>query len=261
MSRCSWTVVALLAAFAPAAATQAPDGAPPAPAAAQAPAEAAAPAPLDLAQWEDEIRAFEEEDRRSPPPSRAVLFVGSSSIRLWTTLRADFRGLPVLNRGFGGSQIREVTAFVPRIVLPYEPRLIVFYCGSNDIASGARNPAEVLDDYRAFVRAVHASLPDTRILFVSIAPNPARWHLRQAFRRANASIEAYTRTDPRLGYIDVWTHMIGVNGRPRPDLFVDDRLHMNEKGYAIWRRILAEKLKMENGQWRMEKGTQMKNVQ
>ena len=243
MSCCSWIVVALLGVFAPAAAALAPVGTPPAPAAAQAPVEAAAPASLDLAQWEDEIRAFEEEDRRSPPPAAGVLFVGSSSIRLWTTLHADFPGLPVLNRGFGGSQIREVTALVPRIVLPYEPRLIVFYCGSNDIASGARNAAEVLDDYRAFVRAVHASLPDTRILFVSIAPNPARWHLRQAFRKANASIKAYTRTDPRLGYIDVWTHMIGVNGRPQPDLFVDDRLHMNEKGYAVWRRVIGARLR------------------
>jgi lysophospholipase L1-like esterase len=233
--------------FAPAAAAQAPVGAPPAAATAQAPVETAAQAPLDLAQWEKEIRAFEDEDRRSPPPAGAVLFVGSSSIRLWTTLRADFPGQSVLNRGFGGSQIREVTAFVPRIVLPYEPRLIVFYCGSNDIASGARTAVEVLDDYRAFVRAVHGSLPETRILFVSIAPNPARWHLRQAFRKANALIEAYTGTDPRLGYIDVWTQMIGVNGRPRPDLFVDDRLHMNEKGYAIWERVIGEKLKVENG--------------
>ena len=243
MTRCSWIVIALLGLFAPAAAgVQVPSDASREPAAAQAPAEA----PLDLAQWDDELRAFEEEDRRSPPPSGAVLFAGSSSIRLWTTLRGDFPGVSVLNRGFGGSQIREVTAFVPRIVLPYKPRLIVFYCGSNDIASGARSAAEVVDDFRAFVRAVHGSLPDTRILFVSIAPNPARWHLRRPFREANALIRSYTRTDPRLGYVDVWAHMIGADGRPRRDLFVEDRLHMNERGYAIWARVIAEELRIES---------------
>ena len=101
-------------------------------------AQVAAPAPpaLDLAKWEAEIRAFEEADRQSPPPTGGIVFAGSSSIRLWTTMTDDFAGLPVLNRGFGGSQIREVTAFADRIVIPYRPRLIVFYCGSNDVDGG-----------------------------------------------------------------------------------------------------------------------------
>ena len=246
MTRRAWLALVLLALFTPVSpASRAPA---PASTAAQAPPAA----PLDLAQWEDEIRAFEEEDRRDPPPVGGILFIGSSSIRLWTSLAADFPGQPVVNRGFGGSQIREVTAFAPRIVLPYKPRLVVFYCGSNDIASGERDAAGVLEDYRAFVRTVHAALPDARVLFVSIAPNPARWHLRAPFRRANALVEAYTTTDPRLGYVDVWAHMVDRAGRPRPELFVDDRLHMNAKGYAIWRRILAEKLKMENG--KLKKG-------
>ena len=249
MNRGSWLAAALLALFTPVApAARPPVTAPQAPPAAPAPAEAPPAAPLDLAQWEDEIRAFEEEDRRAPPPAGGVLFIGSSSIRLWKTLATDFPGQSVTNRGFGGSQIREVTAFVPRIVLPYRPRLIVFYCGSNDIASGARDTAGVLEDYRAFVRTVHDALPETRVLFVSIAPNPARWHLRAQFRQANALIGAYTKTDPRLGYVDVWIHMVNRAGRPRPELFVEDRLHMNTKGYAIWRRVIGPRLRQaENG--------------
>src|SRR5688572_26948363 len=122
----------------------------------------AAPAPpgLDLAKWEAEIRAFEEADRQSFPSPGGIVFTGSSSIRLWKTLAADFAGLPVLNRGFGGSQIREVTAFADRMVIPYRPRLIVFYCGSNDVVSGRAVP-DVVGDLQAFVRKIHAALPQT----------------------------------------------------------------------------------------------------
>ena len=111
---------------------------------------AAAPPALDLAKWEGEIRAFEEADRQSPPPTGGIVFAGSSSIRLWTSVKDDFASLPVLNRGFGGSQIREVTAFADRIVIPYRPRLIVFYCGSNDVMAGRTVP-EVVDDFKAYV--------------------------------------------------------------------------------------------------------------
>src|SRR3954465_10740978 len=122
--------------------------------------QVAAPASptVDLAKWEPEIRAFQQADRMSPPAPGGILFAGSSSIRLWTTLRDDFRGLPVLNRGFGGSQIREGTAFADRIVIPYRPSLIVFYCGSNDVVAGRAVP-DVVEDLRAFVTKVHAALP------------------------------------------------------------------------------------------------------
>src|SRR5690242_17324343 len=121
----------------------------------------------DLAQWEPEIAAFEASDRIHRPAPGGILFTGSSSIRLWTSLANDFPGLPVLNRGFGGSQIHHVTAFVPRIVVPYQPKLIIFYCGANDIASGHLRVDEVVRDYDAFVRTVRASLPHVRIAFIS----------------------------------------------------------------------------------------------
>ena len=196
-----------------------------------------APPALDLAKWEPEIRAFEEADRKSRPPTGGVVFVGSSSIRLWRTMEDDFASLPVINRGFGGSQIREVTAFADRIVIPYRPRLIVFYCGSNDVVSGRAVP-DVVDDLRAFVGKVHAALPGTRLIYISAAPNPARWHLKSAWIDLNARIEAYTKTDQRLTFVNVWREMVRPPGEPRPELFVDDQLHMNERGYAIWTRVL-----------------------
>jgi lysophospholipase L1-like esterase len=199
---------------------------------------------LDLSQWEPEIRAFEETDRQSPPPTGGIVFAGSSSIRLWKTLAGDFAGLPVLNRGFGGSQIREVTAFADRMVIPYRPRLIVFYCGSNDVVSGRAVP-DVVGDLQAFVRKIHAALPQTRLIYISIAPNPARWHLKDAWLDLNERIRAYTRTDGRLSFVDIWGEMLGASGEPRPELFVDDQLHMNERGYAIWVRVLRPVVEKE----------------
>jgi lysophospholipase L1-like esterase len=196
---------------------------------------------LNPAQWEPDIAAFEAADREHPPKTGGVLFIGSSSIRLWTTLQADFPDVPVLNRGFGGSQIREVTAFSDRIVIPYAPRVIVFYCGPNDITEG-RSPEKVASDYKAFVSKVHASVPATRIAFISAAPNPARWHLRREMQQLNQRVRALTAIDHRLDFIDVWTAMLDPHGQPRPELFVDYRLHMNAKGYAIWREIVGKYL-------------------
>jgi lysophospholipase L1-like esterase len=209
----------------------------------QSNASAAAPNAdrLNPAHWEPDIAAFEAADREHPPKTGGVLFLGSSSIRLWTTLQADFPDVPVLNRGFGGSQIREVTAFADRIVIPYAPRVIVFYCGPNDITKG-RSPDKVAGDYKAFVSRVHASVPATRIAFISAAPNPARWHLRRKMQELNRRVRALTAIDHRLDFIDVWTAMLGPDGRPRSELFVDDRLHMNAKGYAIWREIVGKYL-------------------
>jgi lysophospholipase L1-like esterase len=207
---------------------------------------AAAPAPvaLDLGQWEAAIRAFEEADHQTKPPRDGVLLVGSSSMRLWKSASRDFPGLPVLNRGFGGSQVREVTAFADRIVLPYHPRVILFYCGSNDVFGG-RPVSAVATDTEAFIRWVHAALPATRIIYISMAPNPARWHLKSTWLELNARMKAIAATDPQVTFVDVWSAMLDAAGQPRPELFVEDRLHMNEQGYAIWARILRPVVERE----------------
>lgn len=205
-------------------------------------AQSPAGRPTDPARWEQDIRAFESVDAVARPPTGGIVFTGSSSIRLWTTLSSDFPGMPVLNRGFGGSQLRDVTAFVGRIVTPYRPRQVVVYCGGNDINDG-RTPGDVLADYQALVQAIHAGTPGATVAYISIAPNPARWPQIDTVKAANQSIREWTRTDPRLSFIDVYAAMLGPDGRPRQDIFVADRLHMNPNGYAIWRGIVGPHLR------------------
>ncbi len=205
-------------------------------------AQAPTGGPDGPAQWEPAIRAFETADTAAPPATGGIVFVGSSSIRLWTSLSTDFPGMPVLNRGFGGSQLRDVTAFVGRIVTPYQPRQVVVYCGGNDISAGRAAP-EVLADYQALVQAIRSATPAARIAYISIAPNLARWSQIASVIAANRLIKEWTAADPRSSYIDVFTAMLGPDGQPKPDIFVADRLHMNPKGYAIWRAIVGPHLR------------------
>ena len=188
-----------------------------------------------------EINAFADADHFNPPPTNAILFVGSSSIRLWKTLAEDFPQHQVINRGFGGSQIIDSVNYADRIVIPYRPKHIVLYAGGNDINAG-KSPEEVLLDFQAFVRKVRKALPDVRISYISIAPNPARWSQVGRVREANRLVRTFASYDGRLSFIDVFPHMLGRNGLPRPDIFVDDRLHMNEKGYELWKQIVGAHL-------------------
>jgi len=193
-------------------------------------------------RWEKEIAAFEARDKTNPPPKGAILFIGSSSIRLWKTLAEDFPDLKVINRGFGGSEIADSVHFLDRMVIPYEPKRIVMYAGGNDINAN-KTPEQVARDFRAFVAKVHAKLPETKIAYISIAGNPARWAQVERVKRANELIREFTTTDKRLQFIDVFPHMLGEDGKPLPDIFVEDRLHMNEKGYAIWKRVVGASLR------------------
>lgn len=190
--------------------------------------------------WEAAIQAFEARDRAAPPPQDALLFLGSSSIRLWK-LDESFPDLPVINRGFGGSEIADSVRFTPRIVLPYKPRLIVFYAGDNDVAKG-KTSETVLADFQALVRVVHETLPDTRIAFIAIKPSLKRWNLVGTMREANALVRAFTETDKRLAFIDVDAPMIAPDGRPRPELLLEDGLHLNAEGYTLWTSLVRPHL-------------------
>ncbi len=195
----------------------------------------------EFARWEKEIAAFERQDRENPPPTNGVVFVGSSSIRLWD-LPKSFPGLDAINRGFGGSQLADSVHFAPRIVLKYQPRLVVFYAGDNDIAGG-KSPERVADDFRDFVKEVHGSLPKTRIAYLAIKPSILRRPLWDKMRKANALIEAACKQDDRLVFIDVATPMLGEDGKPRAELFRKDGLHLNDKGYALWASLVQPYLK------------------
>lgn len=187
-------------------------------------------------RWEEAIRAFENWDSRNAFPSDAVLFVGSSSIRLWQT-RESFRDLPVINRGFGGSQISEVNYYAKRIVLPYAPKVVVFYAGDNDIAGG-KSAERVFNDYAAFTKLVHASLPATRIIFISIKPSRSRWTLWPVMSDANKMIRDFSGKDKRLLYFDGAAPLLGADGLPNVELFMPDKLHLNAKGYEVWTKKL-----------------------
>lgn len=189
-------------------------------------------------KWEKDIVAFEKADREHPPEKGAILFIGSSSIRLWKTLAEDFPQHRVLNRGFGGSQIEDSVYFADRIVIPYAPRQIVFYAGGNDLNAG-KVPERVIADFKAFVEKVRAKLPDTEIDYISIAGNPARWAQVKKVKAVNSAIEAWIRDQPKMKFINVFAAMLGPDGLPKPDIFVADKLHMNAAGYAIWKEIVG----------------------
>ena len=187
--------------------------------------------------FEDEILAFEAADLATPPPSNAVLFVGSSTIRLWPDLQGDFPGVALLNRGFGGASFADLLHYMDRMVIPYHPRKIVLYCGDNDIAFG-RSPGQVISSFKEFMARVRAALPDTPIVFLAIKPSPQRWKMVNSMRPVNAKVRALAEQDPLLDYVDVFTPMLGRDGLPDPKLYTKDGLHMNAAGYAIWKNIL-----------------------
>lgn len=190
-------------------------------------------------KWGKELAAFEAADAKSPPAKGGILFVGSSSIRLWD-LKKSFPDLPLLNRGFGGSQVHDSLELASRIILPYEPRTIFVYAGDNDIASG-KSAEVVAENYRQLVKVIHGKLPETKIHFIAIKPSPSRWKLYDKQKEANRLIAEFCgKYQPagRLTYLDIVKPMLGEDGQPRDDLFVKDKLHMNDAGYQVWREMV-----------------------
>lgn len=194
--------------------------------------------PHNYTKWEPEIAAFEQSDHTNPPPKNAALFVGSSTIRLWKTLAQDFPGHAVISRGFGGSEIVDSTHFADRIIFPYQPRIIFFRAGGNDLANG-KSPEDVFADYKDFVAKVRTKLPDIDIIFISWSPTIARWKQVNKEKTLNASIEKYTHQAPHLKYIDTYDMVLGPDGLPRADLLASDKLHLNSAGY----KLLADRVR------------------
>lgn len=188
-------------------------------------------------RWEREIAAIEQREVERPVPENGILFAGSSSIRLWKTLAADFPGEPVYERGFGGSQLVDLVGYFDRVIVPGRPRRIIVYSGTNDLNAG-KSPEHVLGDLDRFCRLMAEKLPGTTLAFIGAAPNPRRWPLRESYQRFNAMVAVYCRQQGH-DFIDVWPRMLGTDGLPSRDLYLDDQLHMNAAGYALWREIVA----------------------
>ena len=194
--------------------------------------------PPSSPDWEADMAGFDAQDAASKPPRDAFVFTGSSSVRMWDTLATDFPGKPLLNRGFGGSQLRDSVHYAQQIAVRYQPRMILIYAGDNDIDAG-RSPQQVLHDFRAFVARIRRDLPDTPIAFLAIKPSPLRAQQLPRQQQANALVRAEARRLHQVEFIDVATPMLGADGQPRAELFIEDRLHMNRAGYELWRGIVA----------------------
>ncbi len=193
-----------------------------------------------FAKWDKAIAAFEAQDQKSPPREGAVLFVGSSSIRKWDQQKS-FPQYATINRGFGGSEIADSVHFADRIIVKYHPKAIVFYAGDNDIAH-KKSPEKVAEDFRDLTKILHEKLPKTKLIFVAIKPSLARWKLADTIQNANRLIQAQCEKDKQLVFVDVFPAMLGDDGRPRPELFVKDGLHMTDKGYAVWTKLILPHL-------------------
>lgn len=188
-------------------------------------------------KWSAAIEAFEAGDRQTSPPKGGVVFVGSSSFKHWPRMAEDFSEIPVINRGFGGSKIADSVFFADRIVIPYEPKVVVLYAGGNDLRAG-QEPDQLLANYQAFDERVRTALPKATIVHVSLNPFVKLMDKDDKIREVNRRLEAYVKSQPNMIFIDSYSRLLGEDGRPRPEFMWKDGLHLNEQGYGEWKAIL-----------------------
>jgi lysophospholipase L1-like esterase len=194
-----------------------------------------------LAQpFADEIQEFKKQDKINLPPSNSILFVGSSSFRKWADVSNYFPGFTIINRGFGGSTLPDVIFYAPEIIFPYHPKQVVIYCGDNDLAASDAITADtVFERFRVLFEMIRKNLPGENILFVSIKPSPSRIRLKEKMEKANLLIQTYLSLQQHAGFVDVYHKMLNTDGSVMTDIFLEDNLHMNAKGYAIWQKVIT----------------------
>jgi lysophospholipase L1-like esterase len=192
----------------------------------------------------NEIQNFRKQDSVQLPSKGAILFVGSSSFRLWNNVAQAFPGHAIINRGFGGSSLVHVIQYADDIIFPYQPSQIVIYCGENDLTDEKVTGDMVYQRFMGLYSLIQAKLPAASVVFVSIKPSPSRWHLKDKMVQANSRIKKFLTGKKNTAFVDIWNAML-KDGRPNEDLFIEDRLHMNEKGYAIWQQHIAPYLRKE----------------
>ena len=189
------------------------------------------------ARFESQVGSYEEQDKLTPFPEGAVLFVGSSSVHMWKSINDDFPNVEVVNRGFGGSQFSDLLYYLDRLVTCYKPSKIFIYEGDNDINAG-KHPREILEDAIEVRQRIARALPGTMVYFISAKPSVARWKLRKKYQQLNSSLTVYAGRTPQTGFVNVWDPALDENGEVMKDIFLEDNLHMNEKGYTIWQKAI-----------------------
>ncbi|MES2734494.1 MAG: SGNH/GDSL hydrolase family protein [Bacteroidota bacterium] len=195
----------------------------------------------DIDQWDKEMAAFKEADSLQAPTKGGIVFTGSSSIRLWQHLKEQFPDHHIINRGFGGSQLEDVIALADQIIYPYAPRQVVIYAGDNDLASG-KLAEEVAGDFELLFLKIRDRLPAVNIIFLSIKPSPSRSQYLPEIRKTNQLISQFLKKKRKAAYVDVFSGMLGTDGKPRAELFKADSLHINAKGYQEWAALLSKHL-------------------
>ncbi len=195
-------------------------------------------------KWEAIIRDFEKQDRQTPPPKAPILFVGSSSFAFWTDVQQYFPEKPILNRGFGGSELSDVLAYADRVIVAYKPRQIVIYAGENDLAIGGKNAAEVCRLFGQLFGKIRKAQPGVPVAYVAVKPSPSRWKLKPEMDKTNRLIRGYLARRRNTAFVNVVPVMLDpATGRPKPGLFKPDSLHMNAEGYRLWAELLRPVLK------------------
>ena len=192
--------------------------------------------------YQEDINKFKDQDLINFPEDVEVLFTGSSSIRFWNSLEEDMRPLKVLNRGFGGAHIVHVNYHFEDVVSRYNPQAIVFFCGTNDITA-LKTAKETVEDFKIFQNKVRTNLPNVPIFVIGIKPTPAREYIEEEELEYNKLIADLAAEDELLSFIDIWDAMLSEEGERIPELFVEDGLHINAKGYEIWTKLVRENLK------------------
>jgi lysophospholipase L1-like esterase len=194
---------------------------------------------LPAQPFADEIAAFKKQDSVHSPVKNAILFVGSSSFRKWVDVQQYFPSYPIINRGFGGSTLPDMIRYEKDIIFPYHPKQIVIYCGENDLASSDTITGQIVfERFKVLFRDIRNRFPKIPVDFVSIKPSPSRQRLMPKMEEANNLIKNFLKKQRKTAFIDIYHKMLKADGSPIDDIFLEDKLHMNAKGYAIWQKII-----------------------
>ena len=186
--------------------------------------------------WED-IQAFKKQDSIQAPPQHAILFVGSSSFTKWTDVQDYFPGYTIINRGFGGSSLPDLVRYENDVIFKYHPKQIVIYCGENDLASSNTITGQIVfERFKRLFNDIRAKYPKVPVIYISMKPSPSRWFMKDKMIEGNELIKKYLKKKKKTVFVGVWDDMLGMDGKPMEDLFIEDKLHMNAKGYAIWQK-------------------------
>ena len=195
-------------------------------------------------RWEETITEFEKADKKDFPEKGAILFTGSSSIAMWNDVADYFPEENVINRGFGGSQFSDLLYYADRVIYPYQPSKVFIYEGDNDLAAG-ESVQSVLEEASKLREEIKQKLPQTEVIFISPKPSISRWNLNEKYEELNQALKEYANETPQTEFADVWSAMINRDGTLKKEVFLEDGLHMNAKGYKIWQSVLKPFLKEE----------------